>query len=100
ALRDSVRRRVTEMLPDVPPLAIVLNATHTHTAPEIDDRNTAFELPPGLDLGAMEPLAYVAFAADRIADAVRTAWMSRAPGGVSWGLTQAVVGHNRRWSSF
>jgi len=38
----------------------------------------------------------VAFAAQRIAEAVEAAWCTRRPGAVGYGLGQAVVGHNRR----
>ena len=43
----------------------------------------------------MSPLDYSEFASDRIAKAVEEAWKSRKPGGVSFGLAHAVVGHNR-----
>jgi hypothetical protein len=38
---------------------------------------------------------YREFAAQRIAEAVEQAWKGRKPGGVSFGLGRAVVGHNR-----
>ena len=44
----------------------------------------------------MDPGEYVAFAADRIAEAVASAWRNRAPGTIGFGLGQAVVGRNRR----
>ena len=49
----------------------------------------------GIDLGAMSPLDYLEFASDQIAKAIEQAWMNREPGGVSFGLGHAVVGHNR-----
>ncbi len=35
SLRDAVRAGVRERIPDLDPLSIILNATHTHTAPEV-----------------------------------------------------------------
>ena len=49
----------------------------------------------GIDLGAMSPLDYLEFASDQVAKAVEQAWTNRKPGGMSFGLGQAVVGHNR-----
>ncbi len=101
ALRDEVRRRVAHRTSEIDPTKILLNATHTHTAPELDASMS--DTPMGsfhLDLGAMDPAEYVSFAAERIADAILQAWQQRAPGGISFGLGRAVVGRNRRWSSF
>jgi hypothetical protein len=39
---------------------------------------------------------YRAFFVQRAGDAAIKAWQGRQPGGVSWGLGQAVVGYNRR----
>jgi len=91
ALRDAVRLRLRD-LPGLEPRKVVLHATHSHTAPLYD----AGRLVPGLDLGTMETGALVAFTAERIARAVREAWQARAPGGIAYGLSQAVVGRNRR----
>ena len=103
-VRENVQRRVPEIDSD----KLVLTATHTHAAPEHRTaRDMAEKLAQlgidvpiawsrwGIDLGVMAPLDYVRFAADRIAEAVQQAWQSRAPGGVSFGLSHAVVGHNR-----
>lgn len=103
-VREEVQRREPEIDAD----KLVLIATHTHAAPEhrtardMAEKLSQFgiELPIawsrwGIDLGVMAPLDYVRFAADRIAQAVQQAWQSRAVGGVSFGLSHAVVGHNR-----
>ncbi len=86
-LRDGVRALLKDRLPDVDPMRVVLNATHTHTA-----------LPAssfGIPLPGMTREEYVAFAAPRLAEAAAQAWETRRPGGVSFGLSHAVVGHNR-----
>jgi hypothetical protein len=107
-LRDRVREKVSQSLPEIDSSKIVLNATHTHCAPEHRTSpdmaeklaKLGIEVPLawsrwGIDLGAMSPLDYVEFAASRIAEAVEEAWKERKPGGVSFGLSHAVVGHNR-----
>lgn len=101
ALRDAVRARLD--LADLEPMKVVLNATHTHTAPECrpivaNAANVSGQM--GVELVGMSPDDYIEFAADQIAAAVTSAWTSLEPGGVSFGLSHAVVGHNRRWTSF
>ena len=49
-----------------------------------------------VQLTVMPPSEYRAFLVDRLSAAVTQAWRNRKPGGVSWALGQAVVGHNRR----
>ncbi len=112
-LRDRVREKVAKALPEIDPNKVILNATHTHCAPETRTSpdmaaklgKLGIEVPAewsrwGIDLGATSPLDYVEFAATRIAGAVEQAWKDRKPGGVSFGLGHAVVGHNRLASYF
>jgi hypothetical protein len=90
ALEETLQRRIRERLPDFDSRKLVLNATHTHTAPVVMDGR--YEIPAGV----MQPFEYRAFLVDRLAAAVTEAWRNRKPGGISWALGQAVVGHNRR----
>ena len=99
-VRDGVRKQVTAQLPELSPTDITLNATHTHTAPVMstDDGETQYGIPfkwitGGAD--AMTPKEYLEFMVVRIADAAVEAWKSRRIGGVSYGLSKAVIGHNR-----
>jgi hypothetical protein len=85
------RDRVRERWPDFPVQKITISATHTHTAPVLLDG--IYEIPAD---GVMQPAEYVAFFAERAAEAVVKAWESRQPGQVSWGQAQAAVAHNRR----
>ncbi len=107
-LRDRVRAKVKQFLPEIDANNVVLNATHTHCAPEtrtmpdLAEKLDKFGLDVplawsrwGIDLGAMSPLDYLEFASDQVAEAVEQAWTNRKPGGMSFGLGQAVVGHNR-----
>jgi hypothetical protein len=105
-LRDRVRDLVQQALPERERPTVVLNATHTHAAPEL--RTSPPDLPEllgtdvpdawsrwGIELDAMSPLKYVEFASQRIAEAAEQAWQARQGGGISFGLSHAVVGHNR-----
>ncbi len=107
-LQDQVREQVAQQTPEIEPHRIVLNATHTHAAPEhriAPDLAEKFgelgiDIPMawsrwGMDLGVMPPGEYIEFAAGQIAGAIQQAWQNRAPGGVSFGLAHAVIGHNR-----
>ncbi len=107
-LRDRVREKVSRLVPEIDPKTIMLCATHTHaapehrTAPDMAEKlaKLGIEVPLdwsrwGIDLGVMSPLDYIEFAAGQIAGAVEQAWKDRKPGGVSFGLGHAVVGHNR-----
>ncbi len=107
-LREQVRARVEQSLPEVDASQVVLNATHTHcgpetrTMPDLAEKLGTFDLKVplawsrwGIDLGAMSPLDYAEFASGQIAKAIEQAWKGRKAGGVSFGLGHAVVGHNR-----
>lgn len=87
AARDLVRARV----PGLDPNKLIVSATHTHTAPVLEDG--FYVIPKD---GVMQPAEYSAFLADRIAAAAASAWEARKPGRVGWGLGHAVVAQNRR----
>ena len=102
---DAMRHAVRERLRDadavgLDPRNVVLNATHTHTGPELRVPTYGAghcSSTPDLDLGAMPVQEYVDFAVERIAKLVLEAWHMRQPGSVAFGLGHAVVGRNRRW---
>ncbi len=107
-LYSRVQDLVRKAIPEVDANKVILNATHTHTAP---DQGTAPDLEKmhsqygihvpaawakwGIDLGVMSAEEYVEFAAQRIAEAIGQAWKARKPGGVSFGLAYATTGRNR-----
>ena len=75
---------------------IFLNATHTHTAPVMDnDINSAFryEIPKE---GVLQVDEYNSFFVKRIAETIVKAWNERHPGIVSWGMSHAAVAYQRR----
>jgi len=82
---------VGALVPDLDPGKLVVSATHTHTAPELEE---GIYPPEGPEVTT--PTEYADFFVERVADAVARAWRGRAEGGVSWALGHAVVGHNRR----
>lgn len=86
-----VRAILRERIPDFDPQGLIASATHTHTASAVEDG--VYPPPPP---GVMLPSAYAQFLIAGMADAAVRAWEGRRPGSVSWGLGQAVVGHNRR----
>lgn len=93
-LRDNVRKVLTNTLPELKPEQIFLNATHTHTAPLVSsapDSKSVY----GVELDVLSPADCQKYIAERIAKAAEKAWKSRKPGGISFGLGHAVVGHNR-----
>lgn len=103
-----VQDLVRKATPEIDAEKIILNATHTHRAP---DQGTAPDLVKmhaqyginvpvawakwGIDLGVMPAEEYVEFAAQRIAKAIGQAWKARKPGGISFGLSYATTGRNR-----
>jgi hypothetical protein len=98
-LRDHVRKLLKDSLPELLPEQIILNATHTHTAADcssdIDSKSIY-----GIELDAMAPAECQIYISEIVAKTAVQAWKNRKPGGISYGLGQAVVGHNRFWSDF
>lgn len=101
-LRDGVRAILAAAGQSIEPGKVVLNATHTHTGPEVclygfTWGDTVAEM-VGIDLPVMPVQKYQRFAVERITAVIVEAWRSLAPGAVSYGLGHAVVSRNRRWT--
>lgn len=94
SLLTTVRRMVSEKIPEIAGSDIIINATHSHSAPYCGTE-TDIQKRYGIALNAMSPYEYLQFMAGRVAAAVSEAWSVRKPGGVSYGTSHAVVGHNR-----
>jgi hypothetical protein len=91
-----VRNEVHKRLPMVDVNKLFMNATHTHTAPVLEDKETSpfrYQIPKD---GVTQADDYTSFFTQRVADAVVKAWNSLSAGSVTWGLSHAVVGYNRR----
>ena len=91
AVLDQVRRRVGDRIPGLDRQKVVLNATHTHTAPVMKEGE--YEIPKD---GVVQPAEYAEFLSARVADTAVKAWESRRPGQAGWGLGHAPVAQNRR----
>ncbi len=92
-LRDNIRRSITESIPELEPEQIILNATHTHSAPFVLSESLQGII--GIDMDIMHPKEYQDMISARIAGAVKVAWNKRKPGGISYGLGHAIAGNNR-----
>jgi hypothetical protein len=106
-LIKAVRASLKKILPEIDPLRVFLNATHTHAGPEIRTESDGAQMGGGtmparmgVELKVMNPADYAASAGEGIAEAVAKAWKNRAPGAIGFGLGHAVVGHNRRISYY
>jgi len=91
AIQQKVRESLRDHLPDFDPKMLFMHATHTHTAPTVEDGRY-----PPQDAPVMPPTEYAALFVKGVAEAAREAWKGRVSGGLSWAYGQAVVGHNRR----
>jgi hypothetical protein len=69
---------------------VFLSATHTHTAPVMEDG--LYDVP---ESGIVQPGEYRKFLVAQVADAIDQAWQARKPGKVGWGFGHAVVAQNR-----
>ncbi|MCE6990153.1 hypothetical protein [Dyadobacter sp. CY323] len=75
---------------------IILNATHTHTAPVLEDGPDEASFLYPIPKGVVPVKDYKALFTKKVADAIVQAWNSRAPGSMTWGLNRTAVGYNRR----
>ena len=92
---NQCRAAVRARAPEIDVNKIIINATHTHTAP---DMISGMYQP--VPVGVMTPEEYAELFVKGTVEAVLAAWKNRQPGGISWGLGTAVVGHNRRATYF
>ncbi len=95
-----LQKIISEKIPDFDSAKLFLNATHTHTAPGFIDNEFFGLYDISRDEGVMKPSEYEDLFIDKVSRAIINAWESRQPGGFSWGLGNAVTGHNRRTVKF
>jgi hypothetical protein len=95
-LREELRAEVKKLIPGFNVAKIILNATHTHTAPvlENDPKESSFLYPIPPDVTT--PEAYRKLFVKNVSAAIVKAWNSRAQGLVAWGMQREAVGYNRR----
>ncbi len=97
AYLEGVRNALGKLLPDFDNRKLIITATHTHTAPVMDTLFAHYPIPPN---GVTQPEEFASFFIERVSEGVAKAWKSREKCSVSWGLTHAVVGYNRRSAYF
>jgi hypothetical protein len=88
-----LRAEVHKIMPDFDTSKIIVTATHTHTAPVLDTLLLKYPIP---EKGVTQIDEYLSFFSKQVAGAIIKAWESRSAGSVTWGLSHAVVGYNRR----
>ena len=104
--KKAVVAKTKTLVPEVDGTKIIMNATHTHTAPEVGGDilrgTTGLEIKDiyGVELPVMKITQYIEFAASKIARGIQGAWEKRQETGIGYGLGYAVVGFNRRVSYY
>ena len=93
ALLSRVRNELKGRIPELDVNKVILTATHTHTAPVLGNENLTYPVPKE---GVTQNDTALSFISGRITDAIQRAWESRGVGSMTWGLSHAVVGYNRR----
>jgi hypothetical protein len=91
-LMELVREKARGRLPGFDLNKLVLNATHTHTAP-VTMQGERYRL---LRRDVMKPMEYTEFLVERIVEAAARSWERRKPAKAGWGQGQAVIAQNRR----
>jgi sugar phosphate isomerase/epimerase len=91
-LQETIRTRI----PGFEHTKLFLNATHTHTGPGLSDTTFKDLYDVSRDAGVMKASEYADFFIERVSQAAVEAWEKRQPGGMSWAVSHAVVGSNRR----
>lgn len=95
-VQQRVQEKVKRLLPELDDTKVFLNATHTHSGPGFVDSTFRGLYDVSQDAGVMKASEYADFFVGRVAQAAVEAWQKRKPGGLSWALSSAVVGLNRR----
>ncbi len=92
AIIEQVRQRIKDRIPGFAIEKLVLNATHTHTAPVMKEGDYEISKDGRHAAGGVCGVSH----RRGLAEAAVKAWESRKPGRVGWGLGHAVVAQNRR----
>jgi len=100
AIQDKLRQLLESRLPDFDTGKLLLNATHTHTAPGFLDGAFYGLYDVSDDKGVMKASEYAEFFLERAVTVAVEAWQARKPAGMSWALSHAVIGTNRRAQYF
>lgn len=99
-VQERLRQLLKAKLPDFDTDKLLLNATHTHTAPGFVDETFGDLYDVSNDAGVMKASEYADFFLERAAKVAVDAWKARRHAGMSWALGHAVIGTNRRVQYF
>jgi len=86
-----IQKAVSDRAPGLDGRKVMMGATHTHTAPVLSEGYHPEPKP-----GVIRPSEFVDFLVERVTSVVVDAWDKRTAGGVSWVLSHAAIGFNRR----
>ncbi|NLO01671.1 MAG: hypothetical protein GX126_05030, partial [Bacteroidales bacterium] len=98
--QQKLQKIIKGKLSDFDSSKLFLNAIHTHAGPGVIDGEFLGMYDVSKDEGVMKPSEYEEFMIKKVTEAVVKAWKNRKEGGFSWGLGNAVLGHNRRTVQF
>ncbi|MCO5240365.1 MAG: hypothetical protein M9904_09940 [Chitinophagaceae bacterium] len=92
-----VRAEVQKQLPGLNVNHIIFNATHTHTAPVLEDdpEKVSFQYKIPKE-GVSQVSEYLSLFTLRVTDAIVKAWKGRSAGSIAWGQNRAAIAYNRR----
>jgi len=93
ALLTQTRAAIKKRLPGIDVNKIIITATHTHTCPVTDTVLLKYPIPK---TGVTQIQDYLDLFSEKVTNAVVKAWEDRKPGSLTWGLSHAVIGYNRR----
>lgn len=99
AFLTEIKEAVAQKLPGFDTDTIILNATHTHTAPRYQ-LVASYDKAPKEGVTIEPPEIYRAFLREKMADTVTRAVQNAAPGSVAYGYSSASVGFSRRATYF
>ena len=93
---DKARAGIKNKNPDFPIDKLVINVTHTHTAPDIRGAVDYATLDQEDRKGLQSPEDNLNLLVNGIVEAALESWEARKPGMFAWGFGNAEVGRNRR----
>jgi len=96
SVQQRIQNEIRARIPGFDPEKLFLNATHTHTGPGYNDAAFHDLYDVSNDPGVMKADDYADIFVEQVTQAAVQAWNNRKRGGMSWALSHAVVGMNRR----
>lgn len=94
-----VKQAAQERIPGFDGSKIILNATHTHSAPRYQ-LHTRYDMAPTDRVEIVDHLQYRQFLKTQITDAIEEAYSGRKPGSFAYGYGNAAIGLQRRVTYF